>query len=124
MGNNDAGEMLAAAQADNLRLEQLLASHSIDINGKPKPRDREDLILDEVRAARVLAVTKGYTPDHDDEHGLNHLVFEASNRIMPFPDGIPTRNDLIAAAALAVSAIAHLDRQNEEPDAEVGIGDE
>jgi hypothetical protein len=124
MGNNDAGEMLAAAQAECIRLEQLLASHSIDLNSTPRPREREELILEEIRAARTLAVTKGYTPDHDDEHGLNHLVFEASNRIMPFPDGIPTRNDLIAAAALAVSAIAHLDRQNEEPDTEVGIGDE
>lgn len=72
----------------------------------PMPTER---VLADVRTERHDQLRAGYSPQHDDEHGLAHLVDEARGRILP--QQLRTRDDLLEAAALLVAAVEWMDRQ-------------
>jgi hypothetical protein len=68
-----------------------------------------DNIRAEIAAERERQLAKGYTPEHDDEHGAAILAEFASEYIgRAIRHG--NRSDLIKAAALLESATASLDR--------------
>jgi hypothetical protein len=71
-----------------------------------------------VVAERDRQRSLGYTPAHDDEHGLAHLLDEAAHRVrgarhivVGGPAG--TRKRILEAAAVLVAALEHLDRAGE-----------
>jgi len=132
MGNNDAAEMLLAAQAECLRLEQLLASHSIDPNGNPIawPAGAEAIAAERIRQIE----TEGYAAEQDagrevelaqasycyaqlaatqmhyGDVPISPTVLDTPPQSWPWlygdwkPDPDPTRN-LAKAGALAAAAI-------------------
>lgn len=79
----------------------------------------EDVAL-EVIAERVRQTDKGWTPEHDAEHGPLHLLEHAMRRMpdtewiageyaISMPGGAEGRKRLIEAAALIVAAIEVMD---------------
>jgi len=72
-----------------------------------------------VKAERQRQGELGYTADHDDQHGVAHLVDEALLRLQ---GRLWTRDELVQASALLVAAVEWLDRAErrhypEEPSA-------
>lgn len=74
-----------------------------------RQRSQSQRVLDEVLAERGRQIRKGYTHDHDDQHGLRfglrHLVSLADSRLQ-----LIERQGLVEAAALLVAAIEVIDR--------------
>jgi hypothetical protein len=66
-------------------------------------------VYDEIAAERARQIEKGYTPEHDDEHGVNHITGWA-RRYVPYAGWIDTRERAIQAAALLVAAVEAIDR--------------
>lgn len=66
-------------------------------------------VLHEIGMERADQMASGYTTQHDDEHGLEHIVDQARGRILP--QQLRTRDDLVEAAACLVAAIEWMDRQ-------------
>lgn len=70
-----------------------------------------------IRAERTRQIELGYTPEHDDEHGLDHLLSEVNRKATTWP---PKRADLVRDATLLLAAIEWYDRHPDyEPD-EIG----
>jgi len=77
----------------------------------------EEVML-EVLSERILQVAKGYTPEHDDAHGEMHILEQAMRRLPHVVDWIagqpayhvPSREDLVQAAACLIAAIEFIDR--------------
>jgi hypothetical protein len=67
-------------------------------------------VMLQVKAERQRQIERGYTPEHDDEHGLEHIVDQARGRILP--QQLRTRGELVQAAACLVAAIEWLDRSD------------
>lgn len=65
-------------------------------------------VLAEIGTERNVQLARGYTTDHDDEHGLNHLLTQARDRTKL--SDTHTRDDLVEAAACLVAAIEWMDR--------------
>lgn len=65
--------------------------------------------IEDIAAERASQIEKGWTPEHDDEHGFGHLMNLALGRIrnelLP-----PSREELVQAAALIVAGIEWMDR--------------
>lgn len=74
-----------------------------------------DRVLQEVIAERARQVGQlGYTEQHDDEHGEEHVMKQAHQRFERMAEGVtPTeaRAELVKIAALAVAAIETMDRR-------------
>lgn len=85
-------------------------------------------VLQQVEREREAQVRKGYTPEHDDEHGDEKIAHEAAITIWPVgpsaprcPEGgedwvdpkLPRRDELIKGIALAVAEVERLDRAAE-----------
>lgn len=64
----------------------------------------------EVDMERQRQIAIGYTTEHDDAQGIEHLIFEAGNRVASKPWNEVTREDLIQGAALLKAAAEVLDR--------------
>lgn len=77
----------------------------------------EERIMDEIYAERARQIEKGWSHEHDDEHGAGHLVQEARGRMNRYGnDGKYLvkpyqRKLLLEAATLLVAAIESIDRQ-------------
>ncbi len=54
----------------------------------------------------------GYTPEHDDEQGLHHLLEEVRIRLRLDAVGLPDRETILTAAGLLVAALEYLDRND------------
>lgn len=65
--------------------------------------------LSDVSQARVAQIVKGYNAEHDDAHGLEHIVGQARKRTQL--GYLKTRDDLVEAAACLVAAVEWMDRQ-------------
>lgn len=78
------------------------------------PQETFEALLS-VTAERSQQEQKGWTPEHDDEHGVQHLLIEAYERlaIAGFDAGIgnETRESLVVVAALLIAAIETHDRK-------------
>ncbi|MDR6867665.1 DNA-directed RNA polymerase subunit K/omega [Microbacterium resistens] len=65
--------------------------------------------IEDIAAERANQIEKGWTPEHDDDHGFGHLMNQALGRIrnelLP-----PSRSELVQAAALIVAGIEWMDR--------------
>lgn len=66
-------------------------------------------VLIDAYNARLDQIDKGYTPEHDDEHGLEHILSQAGPRRMRYPM-VPTREELVRDAGILVAAIEWMDR--------------
>lgn len=78
--------------------------------------EKMNSVLGEVLLERLIQDSYGYTPEHDDEHGVNHILAEAVNRLgnsEAFSHGVVPREELIKIAALVVAAIEATDRKAE-----------
>lgn len=81
-------------------------------------------VLSEVAMERSRQLTLGYTTEHDEQHGLNHLMGEAHYRLGHMGEVASlaaVRAELVKVAALAVAGIEHIDRHPDELKAEVVI---
>jgi hypothetical protein len=65
-------------------------------------------IYAEIRAERESHAAKGWTAEHDDEHGAVHLIDLADRYAYRYG-----RDDLVKAASLLVAAIEAMDRARE-----------
>jgi len=65
------------------------------------PEDLYNLSVEEVAeliaAERARQIDKGYTPEHDDEHGVPHLITWAQNYVH---NGEPIKAMALMAAAM------------------------
>lgn len=66
-------------------------------------------VVSDILGERIVQYAQGYTPEHDDEHGLEHIVSQARGRLLP--QQLRTRDDLVEAAACLVAGIEWMDRQ-------------
>ena len=66
--------------------------------------------LQEVARERATHAARGWTTEHDAEHGVHHLVYLAQDRLWD-RNGQTDRAALIKAASLLIAAIDVLDRQ-------------
>jgi hypothetical protein len=79
------------------------------------PQETFEAILD-VTAERSKQEEKGWTTEHDDEHGVEHLLRESSARLGMIGaagfdrERIAVRAEVVTCAALLVAAIEVLDR--------------
>lgn len=62
-------------------------------------------VLSEIGAQRQHQIERGYTTEHDDAHGIEHLVSWAGLYATRY-----TRDGLVKAAALLVAAVESMDR--------------
>ncbi|WP_295792028.1 hypothetical protein [uncultured Microbacterium sp.] len=79
------------------------------------PQETFEAIL-EVTAERSRQEEKGWTPEHDDEHGVQHLLVEAYNRLSVVGYDAGTKagassHSLVVVAALLVAAIEANERR-------------
>jgi len=65
-------------------------------------------ILHEIGLERANQHQQGYTPEHDDSHGFEHILEQARLRIRR--GTLKTRDDLVEAAACIVASIEWMDR--------------
>jgi len=83
------------------------------------PQGTFEAILD-VTAERSRQEEKGYTPEHDDQHGVGHLVIESRRHLNIYGNsgaGLAPelqRREILQATALLVAALEALDRQGGE----------
>ena len=75
------------------------------------PQETFEAILS-VTGERSDQEDKGYTPEHDDKHGLAHIVPEAWKRLgsIPLSNTPDARAELVQVAAMLVAAIEVIDR--------------
>lgn len=70
-------------------------------------------ILNEVQVEMAHAVAKGYTPEHDDEQGVGHLLQETYDRLSDLK-GVSevdqVRVEMIKLVGLLVAGVATIDR--------------
>lgn len=97
----DAGEF-DSAEAARIVDATLEAFQRVDT----VPDSTMGVIL-QVRAERTRQIEKGYTPEHDDEHGLEHILSQVNRTATTWP---PTRANLERDAGLLVAAIEWYDR--------------
>ena len=74
-------------------------------------------VLASVAAERQRQTELGYTPEHDDEYGVEHLAIEADRRLKFNPahfTDVQARARLLRAAALCVAAIEVIDRRQSD----------
>ena len=69
-----------------------------------------------VQAERTRQIEKGYTPEHDDEHGLEHVLSQVNRKATTWP---PSRDHLVRDAALILAAVEWYDRHPDYEPAEV-----
>lgn len=79
------------------------------------PQETFEAIL-AVTAERSAQEEKGYTPEHDDEHGVQHLLEEAYARlaVVGYDSGTASgaaTDALVVVAALLVAAIEANERR-------------
>ena len=75
-------------------------------------------VADEFRLERERQIELGYTPEHDDERGIEHVLAQAMKRlphVVEFIAGegsiyVPTREDLVVAGSVLMAAIELIDR--------------
>ena len=72
-------------------------------------RDPATHVLSEIAAERQDQHSRGYTPAHDDAHGLGHILAQTATTPMD-ADRAAQRAGLIRDAALLVAAIEWIDR--------------
>ncbi len=65
--------------------------------------------ISDIAAERATHAARGWTPEHDAEHGVTHLVNLAFARPMVNWRGGYSRAELVKAASLLVAAIELLD---------------
>ena len=71
-------------------------------------------VLHEIEAERYRQRAKGWTDDHDDLHGVGHLIGLAGEYASAAPlGGDYDREKIVQAATLLVAAIEALDRREE-----------
>lgn len=87
----EAGRILSATSA---RLTEL--------DGTMRPG-----VISEVAQERIRQRLLGYSPEHDDEHGPQHLMEQVQQRVA---GKLWTRDDLVEAAAVLVAAVEWFDR--------------
>lgn len=83
-------------------IEALRAAGSVSVQGEPEPSAEE--WADRIRAARERAVAKGYTPEHDAQHGVRHLLSWAIDYARR---GRPEDSSGLIAAAIELAEIAY-----------------
>ncbi len=64
----------------------------------------------DVALERATHAGRGWTPEHDAEHGQGHLLEMARKRT--YPSATAGRGDLVKAASLLVAAIELIDRSS------------
>lgn len=86
-----------------------------------------------VTVERSAQEQRGWTPEHDDEHGVQHLLIETYERLAiagyDAGNGSETRESLVVVAALLIAAIETHDRKRNKPgthdtpsgDTEIGV---
>ncbi|WP_309132658.1 hypothetical protein [Brevibacterium sp.] len=85
--------------------------------------------MQDVGAERLRQIEKGYTPEHDDEHGPQGLVELVDSKLMwarnaimlrknkpDDPEAAKARTYLVEATAMLVAAGQALDRESEDDD--------
>lgn len=79
--------------------------------------ERTRRVLDDVERERASQIGRGYTEDHDDQHGTGALLALVPHYTKPDGDSWPeyrwSRERLIMAAALLVAAVETMDRRHE-----------
>ena len=70
-------------------------------------------VIEEIQTERAHQVAKGYTPEHDDEHGEGHLL-EYLEALIDNPRRRSTREELVKAGAMIVALIEMRDREHPE----------
>lgn len=64
-------------------------------------------VVTEIYEERIDQIERGYTPEHDDEHGLQHIMDQEQQRTA---GKLWSRESLVEAAAVLVAAIEWFDR--------------
>lgn len=95
----------------------LLRAEASRTFGKEETATVETLrVLIEAAATRRKQVEKGYTPEHDDEEGLKHLLHVAQTYAVP-EDTNPTnsliRQSLLDQIGTLIAAVEVIDRATE-----------
>lgn len=68
--------------------------------------------VSDVIAERATHAERGWTPEHDAEHGVRHLLHLAADYAdRAAANDPPSRGDAVKAASLLVAAIELIDRQ-------------
>lgn len=83
-----------------------------------EPLDTTRAVVEQVANERDRQPKLGWTTEHDDHHGVHHLVTLAekyAHRNDPDNPGYYSRDNLLKAAALMVAAIERLDRGDGGP---------
>lgn len=79
------------------------------------PQETFEAVLSVV-GERSAQEDRGWTPEHDDTHGVQHLLIEAYERLAVVGydagSGSESRDSLIVVAALLVAAIETHDRKS------------
>lgn len=97
------------------------------LNRAAEQQTAREGVLQDVLAERERQIAKGWTPEHDDAHGVDHLIVEANRRHIQRLGNGPRltvtlslyRRWLVEEAAMYVAAIEALDRR---PDARASAG--
>lgn len=74
-----------------------------------------------VQAERTRQIEKGYTPEHDDTDGLEHILSQVNRKATTWP---PDRANLVRDAALLIAAIEWYDRNPDYEPAEFETDDD
>ena len=89
-------------------------------------------VLSDISKERDRQIAKGWTPEHDDGHGVDHLIAEADRRHIQRLGNGPRltvtlalyRRWLVQQAALYVAAVEALDRRPDAGTLSSRAGDE
>lgn len=68
-------------------------------------------VLRDLTLERNRQIGKGWTLEHDDEHGIGHLVTLSAERLDGLRAGVDPRRALVEAATMLVAAIEAFDRR-------------
>jgi len=78
-------------------------------------------IVTEVYEERIRQIAKGYDAEHDDGHGLEHILSQVNRKATTWP---PSRDNLVRDAALLIAAIEWYDRNPDHEPAEFETDDD
>lgn len=87
-------------------------------------------VADEFRLERERQIELGYGPEHDDKHGIEHVLAQAMKRLPhlvevvsgpndSLSEYVSTREDLVSAGAVLMAAIELIDRFEDSLDERV-----
>jgi len=78
----------------------------------------------DVTTEREKQIDKGYTPEHDEFHGVIHLWSEAHRRLVELnlTDDTESRQSFIEVAAISIAAVETIDRARAAASADAAPG--